>query len=150
MGTLREGVVGSGQYSQGSSGEVERGSEEAGAPGRAKAKPWKVKSYKKSWLEDCRLREGLGRGSRLNEGTNWVVPAQGHSPSSSASCTSRRPSSSQSFIFRAKGARAEVLGPRPEEHPTAQGKGKGAGGRRRARGVSGRASGTPQLEDSVS
>lgn len=57
-----------------------------------------------------------------------MVPAQSHSPSPSASCTSRRPSSSQTFIFRAKGSRAEVLGPRSAEHRTAQGKGRGAGG----------------------
>lgn len=52
--------------------------------------------------------------SRLKSGHKPVTPALSHSPSSSASCTSRRPSSSQTFIFRAKrrqrcwGQRAEA------------------------------------------
>lgn len=146
MGTLREGVVAI------VPGGVPRwrGDKRQVHPAGPKPSLGRSKVNRRSWLEDGRQREGVVWGSKLNEGTNWVVPAQGHSLSSNASCRSRKPSNSQTFIFRAKGARAEVPGPWSAEQPTAPGKGRGAGGRRRARGVSGRASGTPQLEDSVS
>lgn len=75
-----------------------------------------------------------------------MPPTQSHSPSSRASCISRRPSSNQIFIFRARG-RVGGAGDRGLE----------ARGQRRARAGTpgdaageGRAPGTPQLEDSVS
>lgn len=81
-------------------------------------------------------RRGLG-GSRLKLWHKPDSPSLNHSPSSSASCTSRRPSSSQSFIFRAKvrdrGAGDSVSKAHGQHRARAGAWGEAAGGGRRLR-----------------
>lgn len=93
----------------------------------------------------CRTTGGWGTRGKVGAQAG-MPPTQSHSPSSRASCISRRPSSNQIFIFSARG-RGRGAGDRGSE---ARGQRRTRAGAPGEAAGEGRAPGTPQLEDSVS